>query len=157
MGIKNIPTLVGCLFFVLALNINMVFALPMDTETPTALKGGKVITADEAKSLVDGKETKFFDFRSAVNFGKGHIPGAVALPYKGKSPNTPDVEPALDEFDTSKLPADKNTKVAFYSDGPKGWKSYKGALIAIKMGYKNVFWFRGGFSEWQGKGYPEEQ
>ncbi|MBI5893402.1 MAG: rhodanese-like domain-containing protein [Deltaproteobacteria bacterium] len=157
MKIKNFIYLVCCLFFVLAVTGGISFAAETDPETPTVLKGGKIISADEAKSLVDKKEAVLFDFRSAINFGKGHIPKAVILPYKGKSPNTPDVTPAQDEFDAAKLPSDKNANIVFYSDGPKGWKSYKAALIAIKIGYKNVMWFRGGFNEWTEKGYPIEQ
>ena len=44
----------------------------------------------------------------------------------------------------------------FYSDGPTGWKSYKAAVLAVKGGYKNVMYMRGGWDEWSGKGLPVE-
>lgn len=122
--------------------------------TPTELKGGKVISTDEAKALLDKKEAKFFDFRSPVNYGKGHLTGAVSIPYKEKSEYKADFDASVDEFDMSALPKDKNTKMVFHSDGPTGWKSYKAAVLAIKAGYKNIMWFRNGTSEWEAKGYP---
>jgi rhodanese-related sulfurtransferase len=125
-------------------------------QTPTTLAGGKVIAASEAKSLLDGKQAKFFDMRSAVNFGKGHIPGAKALPYKENSEFVADFDTTVDQFALAQLPPDKNAAMVFYSDGPTGWKSYKAAVLAIKAGYQQVRWFREGFSSWQAAGYPVE-
>ena len=114
------------------------------TETPSLLQGGKVISAVEAKGLVDKKSALFVDTRSAVNFGKGHIPGAKAIPYKGGSENSADADLSKDQ------------SVVFYSDGPTGWKSYKAAVMAVKAGHKNVHYLRGGWSEWSSKGLPVE-
>lgn len=124
-------------------------------ETPTDLAGGKVISAEEAKALV-GK-ARFFDMRKAVNYGKGHLPGAVALPYEQKSDKTPAFDASVDQFDRSQLPADKAAAIVFYSDGPAGWKSYKAAVLALRDGYKNVMWFRGGTGEWEAKGFAYER
>ena len=125
-------------------------------QTPATLKGGKVIDAAAAKRLADGRSALFFDMRSAVNFGKGHIPGATPLPYKEGSEFSADFDASRDKFDLAKLPADKKKAVVFYSDGPTGWKSYKAAVLAIKAGYRNVNWFRDGFVSWQGAKYPVE-
>lgn len=126
-------------------------------QTPTALTGGKIVTADEIKKLSDAKGTFFVDTRSPVNFGKGHVPGAASIAYKEKSDKAPNFDAAVDQFDVSKLPADKNAKVVFYSDGPTGWKSYKAAVMTVNAGYKNVMYFRGGYGDWISKGYPEEK
>lgn len=126
-------------------------------DTPTTLPGGKVLTAPEAKALLDGKSAAFFDTRAALNFGKGHVPGAQLISYKEKSDFKADFDAAADQFEMAKLPPDKNAKVVIYSDGPAGWKSYKAAVLAIKGGYKNVMWMREGFSGWTGKGLPSEQ
>ena len=48
----------------------------------------------------------------------------------------------------------KTASIVIYSDGPTGWKSYKGAVLAIKGGYKNVMYLRGGWAEWTAKGFP---
>lgn len=122
--------------------------------TPTTAPGVEVITIDQAKGLV-GK-AQFFDMRSAVNFGKGHIKGAVALPYDNKSDNAPNFDATKDKFNVAKLPSDKSTTIVFYSDGPSGWKSYKAAIQAAKMGYKNVKWMREGTTGWMAKSLPLE-
>lgn len=121
--------------------------------TPTTLAGGKVVGADEGKKLMDGKAF-FVDTRSVVNFGKGHVPGAVAIPYKGSSDDVAGFDASKDQFDLSKLPQEKDKSIVFYSDGPTGWKSYKAAVTAVKAGYKNVHYMRSGWQEWQGKGLP---
>lgn len=122
--------------------------------TPTTAPGVEVITIDQAKALV-GK-AQFFDMRSAVNFGKGHIKGAIALPYDNKSENAPAFDAGKDKFDMAKLPGDKTASIVFYSDGPAGWKSYKAAIQAARIGYKNVKWMREGTAGWTAKALPLE-
>ncbi len=126
-------------------------------ETPTQLKGGKVVTVEEAKALLGTKSTAFIDTRSVLNFGKGHIPGAVTAAYKEESTKSADFDGSVDKFDFSKLPQDKTAKVVFYSDGPTGWKSYKAAVLAVKQGYTGVHYLRGGFADWVAKGQAVER
>lgn len=126
-------------------------------ETPRSVAGARVITAAEGKALVTAKGAAFIDTRSAVNFGKGRVPGATSASYKEKSEPVENFDPSKDELDFSKLPADKNAKLVFYSDGPTGWKSYKAAVLAVKNGYRNVMYMRGGISEWEAAGHPIER
>jgi len=125
-------------------------------ETPADLKGGAVITVRDAKALLDGGQARFFDMRSAVNYGKGHVPGAKALPYKEKSEYSAAFDASADAFDLGGLPTDKGVPVVFYSDGPTGWKSYKAAVLAVRGGYRNVKWMRAGFAGWTAAGLPVE-
>ena len=124
--------------------------------TPTTLAGGKVISAEDGKKLLDKKAAFFVDTRNVVNFGKGHVPGANAIPYKGESDDVADFDAAKDKFELGKLPPAKDQTLVFYSDGPTGWKSYKAAVWAVKAGYKNVNYMRAGWAEWQAKGFPSE-
>jgi len=48
----------------------------------------------------------------------------------------------------------KKTPAAFYCNSPKCNHSAKAVKVAIKCGYKNTFWLRGGFEEWKQKKYP---
>lgn len=140
----------------IAMLVSSFFCAAQDNkpQTPANLAGAKVVTADEAKQLVDGKKAAFFDTRSPVNYGKGHVPGAKAIPYGEKSEFVANFDASQDKFDLAQLPADKNAAIVFYSDGPTGWKSYKAAVLAVRGGYKSVHYFRGGWSEWEGKKYP---
>ncbi|OIP15288.1 MAG: hypothetical protein CO105_00400 [Comamonadaceae bacterium CG_4_9_14_3_um_filter_60_33] len=124
--------------------------------TPTKLDGGKIISVEEGKALVDKKSAFFIDTRNPVNFGKGHVPGANAIPYKGGSEDVEGFDASKDKFDLAKLPAAKDQALVFYSDGPTGWKSYKAAVWAVKAGYKNVNYMRNGWSEWVAKSFPAE-
>jgi rhodanese-related sulfurtransferase len=126
-----------------------------ESPTPSTLAGGKVISADDAHKLSQ-KKAFFVDTRSVVNFGKGHVPGATAIPYKGSSDDVEGFDTSKDQFDLAKLPPEKDRALVFYSDGPTGWKSYKASVWAIKAGYKNVNYMRSGWTEWQAKGLPAE-
>ncbi len=135
---------------------NVATAEEVKPDTPATLAGGKVCTVVECKALLDKKEAQFFDTRSAINFGKGHIKGAVMVSYKEKSDFKVDFDATQDKFETAALPADKKAKIVFYSDGPKGWKSYKAAIAAVKAGYANVYWMREGTAGWTEKKFPME-
>lgn len=126
-------------------------------ETPTGLAGGKVISVEEAKKLLDAKAALFIDTRSVVNFGKGHVPGAKTASYKEKSEPVADFNAADDSFELEKLSKDKSAAVVFYSDGPTGWKSYKAAVLSVKAGHKNVMYMRGGMADWTAKNLPVER
>lgn len=101
-------------------------------------------------------KAQFYDMRSAVNFGKGHLKGAVAFPYEGRSENSETFDASQDRFDAARLPPEKGAAIVFYSDGPRGWKSYKAAVQASRAGYTNVGWMREGTAGWTAKGYPLE-
>lgn len=122
--------------------------------TPATAPGVKVVSPEEARGLL--AKAHVFDMRAAVSFGKGHLKGAKAFPYNGKSQNHESFDASLDQFDTSKLPADKSAPLLFYSDGPRGWKSYKAAVQAARAGWKDVSWMREGTAGWAAKGFPLE-
>ena len=132
-------------------------AMADEPVTPTTLKGGKVITVDEAAALSKAKSAVFVDTRSPLNSGKGHIPAAVSAAYKEKSEKVENFKASDDSFDFAKIPADKAAAIVFYSDGPTGWKSYKAAVLAVKEGYKNVSYFRGGYTDWTAKNLPSDR
>ncbi len=125
-------------------------------DTPTTINNAKIIAVGEARSLLDTKAARFFDTRNALNFGKGHVPGASLLAYKEKSEFATDFDAAQDSFDLSKLPADKDATIIIYSHGPQGWKSYKAAVLSARAGYRNELWMREGFAGWTAKGLPVE-
>ncbi|HET9653398.1 MAG TPA: rhodanese-like domain-containing protein [Usitatibacter sp.] len=129
-------------------------AFAEDPPTPTSAKGFDVVSPEQARGLL-GKAA-FYDMRSAINYGKGHLQGAVALPYDQKSEKAEAFDASKDRFDMAKLPGDKAKTVVFYSDGPTGWKSYKAAVLAARAGYRDVKWMREGTAGWTAKGFPLE-
>ena len=123
--------------------------------TPRVLKGATIITAEEADALMKGG-VPIFDTRVKAEYDDRHIKGARSLPYGEKSHKEVDFDPSHDRFNLGGLSQDKNAPVIFACNGPECWKSYKASVTAIKAGYKKVYWFRGGFPEWKGKGFPTQ-
>lgn len=123
--------------------------------TPTSLPGAKIISAAEAKALI-AKGTPVYDVRGEEEYKTAHVPGAILVSYKEGSAKEVGFDPADDQFALNKLPKDKNAPFMMYCDGTICWKSYKSAVMAIQAGWKNVYWFRGGFPEWKEAGLPIE-
>ncbi|MBI5741077.1 MAG: rhodanese-like domain-containing protein [Nitrospirae bacterium] len=109
--------------------------------TPAKLEGVEIVIADEVEGLAGQKDVYVFDTRNESNYGKGHLRGAASLPGK---------------LDPAALPADRDAKIVFLSDGPDEWNSYHAAKKAREAGYKNVMWYRQGFADWSKKGYSLE-
>ena len=142
------PIVAVCLLFAFAAESESAKLKPTPVTGPVNVK---VVTPAEAKAL-HGKAV-FYDARKAMNFGKGHIPGAVSLSVTWQDKKVSLIE-RTPIFDKSKLPNDKNRLIIFCSHGTTGWKSYHAARVVAEIGYKNVHWMREGVAGWQKSGYP---
>jgi len=80
------------------------------------------------------------DCRSPESYAKGHIPGALSLPYR-----------TIDATTATRLPKDK-TLVTYCSNLTCN-ASTKGALRLSELGFR-VKEMVGGFESWSKKGYP---
>lgn len=140
----------------LALATSLCVGLPaVAAETPTTLAGVKVVSAEEAKKLQDSG-VPLIDTRVAAEYAEKTIKGAKSVPYKEKSEKAVGFDASKDDFDLSKLPADKAAPVVMFCNAGECWKSYKAAVVAQKAGYTKVYWLRGGFPEWSAKGLPTQ-
>jgi rhodanese-related sulfurtransferase len=124
-------------------------------DTPAKLAGVEIVDAAKVKSMM-ASGAVLIDTRVANEFADSHIKGAINVPYKEKSAKAADFDASQDSFDLSKLPSDKSTVIITQCNGPECWKSYKSAVMAVKAGYKKVFWFRNGIPEWKAKGFAVE-
>jgi rhodanese-related sulfurtransferase len=124
-------------------------------ETPLSAPGARTVTAEEVRALV-AQGAKVFDLRKKASYVEKHIPGAVYLKFDEHSVKAASYDPKTDSFDLGRLPADKTTRVVFHGHGTDGWKGYKASIAAAKAGYRNVYFFRGGFAEWTARGFPTE-
>lgn len=149
---KTVSLIVATLAFTLMFTSQATAAKKV---TPTELPGGKVVSAEDVKALLGMSGVYIYDMRKAINFGKGHVPGATTVPYQWIKK---DKDPAkrTGSFKTEKITTDKNATLVFYSDGPTGWKSYYAAKWAVDNGYKNVLYMREGSAGWFSKKYPFE-
>lgn len=119
--------------------------------TPRALPGADVVDAKMVSQLLQAGAV-YVDTRTEAEFKAGHVPGAKLVPYHEKSPKEADFDAALDKFDVAQLGSNRDAELIFACNGPECWKSFKASQAAIKAGYKNVNWFRGGFPEWRTSG-----
>jgi len=130
-------------------------SLALAAETPTSLAGVKNVTAEEVKKMLD-TGVPVIDTRVAAEYAEKTIKGAVSVPYKEKSAKAADFDASVDQFDLSKLPANKGAPLVFFCNSGECWKSYKASVVAHKAGYSKINWFRGGFPEWSSKGLPTQ-
>ncbi len=121
--------------------------------TPRQLPGATIVTAEQVADLMK-KGATLYDTRSAEEYGQRHIQGAKFLPYHEKSRKEVGFDEKADSFDLAKLGEDRNAPLIFACNGAECWKSYKACQLAAKAGYKQVYWFRGGFPEWNMAGMP---
>jgi len=143
--------------FVLPALVAMLFAAGPSyaVDTPDKVDGFKIATtADVQKVLASGGVV--VDARVASESADSKIKGAIAIPYREISPKSVDFDSKLDEFDMAKLPADKAKALVFYCNGIYCWKSYKAAVLAVRAGHKDVYWFRTGMDAWKAANLPVE-
>ncbi len=80
---------------------------------------------------------------SPIEFGESYIPGSICIP--------------MELMEVSQLmPADRKISMVYYCHGPDCMKSKLAAGIALKMGYKNVYWYREGIEGWKKAGYSTQ-
>lgn len=113
-------------------------------ESPAQIDGATTVDVTKAKSMFD-KGTLFVDVRKDKDFNAGRIPGAEHIELKK----------VLSEATLGKV-AKKGQAVVIYCNGPKCMRSSKASAKAVGWGFKNVYYFRGGFPAWKSAGYPVE-
>ena len=64
--------------------------------TPELLVGGTIVDTPAVQALLD-QGAVIFDTRSPLNYGKGHLPGALCLPYQENSRYAVDFDPRRDQ------------------------------------------------------------
>lgn len=147
-------TLLQILFFICLIFSSVARA----NETPPSLDGAIMVEAKEAKAALDADPNiQIIDVRSKLEYAEERLPKAICVTYKEKSKKEVGFDSNLDHWDISKLPADKNTPIMIHCNGSDCWKSYKASFLAVKAGYKKVYWFRTGMPDWQNHNFPVDQ
>ena len=112
--------------------------------TPNKIKGTVKIKAEDIFKLVEKYPNLIIvDARKTSDRMKGYIEGSIGLP-----------DTKTNKKSLSRAVPNKMTPVVFYCNGEKCGRSVKSAKLAVSMGYKKVYWFRGGWEEWENKGLP---
>lgn len=117
-------------------------------ETPAALEGAKTVSASEAKSLLD-KGAMPLDVRRRAAYVEGRLPKAKSISSLQDSSSK--------EFAPEAFGPKKDAPLLVYGHGSDGWSAVSAVNGAVKLGYTNVHWLRGGWTEWSKAGLPTEQ
>jgi len=123
-------------------------AAPVSSEpkavTRDNIKGAMTVTAEESiKLIISNPELVIIDARKQIEYIKGHIEGSINMLNTDMTLES--LAPFIAEMDTA---------ILFYCNGPRCQRSSDAVTKALSWGYKNVFWFRGGWEEWQEKRFP---
>ena len=129
--------LLGCAFSLQAQEEQKIVA-------PENIPGVTRVDADGLLQLAEKRSgLLLIDSRIAMDRRQGYIEDSISLP---------DVDtncPAL-----ARVASARETPLLFYCNGPKCGRSGNAAKIALKCGYRSIYWYRGGFEDWKHKGYP---
>ena len=131
-----------CIWFLLTTIIYTTTAAA--ESSPDRIEGSLLVDAEAFIQLV-GKipELLIVDSRIPGDRKQGYVEGSISLP---------DVDTNCESL--AKVIPNKESATLFYCNGVKCGRSATAVKIALSCGYKNLYWFRGGFEEWLAKGYP---
>ncbi len=125
------------------------------TNTPNAVPGGRVIgTAELERAMqrgqLNGSSFVLVDTWETNDY-KSYIPGSVHLDYAGQYGEghfndaiQAKLKVKLHELTGGNL----DMPLVVFCVGTRCWTSYNASLRAINLGYKQVYWYRGGISSW---------
>jgi rhodanese-related sulfurtransferase len=99
----------------------------------------------EADALYRKELAVFVDAREAVDYAKGHVPGAVNVTVDGFKSGK------------EKLAAPKGSLVVVYCSGGDCELSHDLSKLLAKAGFKKVRIYAGGWDEWEALGQPVEK
>ena len=128
-------------------NLSLMLALSAILLLPGAAPAGEQAADISAAELREqqgtGSSPVILDVRTSAEFERGHIPGAVHIPYD-------ELEGRLGEISAS--PSD--TIVVYCMTGPR---ARRGEQTLLQNGFGNVRHLDGGFLAWEDAGNPIER
>lgn len=113
--------------------------------TSEELSEGEV-TQDRLAGLLDAGRIVLIDARSPEEYERGHIAGAVNIPY----------DQLIGYYDTLRDRVPMDAYVVCYCESYTCDTSDNLATELRLMGYRNVVVYKGGWEEWEQSGHPVE-
>ena len=121
--------------------------------TPKSVPGARVIKTLELKELLSvEKNVVVVDVLNT----KKSIPGAFSMEGGGDG-QFYGAEKSRFAAALEKLTqGDKSRPIIFLCANSECWLSYNAALHALEAGYKDVIWYRGGMTDWNGASFESK-
>ncbi len=122
--------------------------------TPKEVLGGRVIATEALTKLLSSSNVVVLD----GEFGQLSIPGAVSLPWMSRGGAvTDDMQPEFAHLLAKLTGGDKTRPIVTLASNAYQWPGYNLARRAAALGYRNVFWYRGGRDAWAAAGLPMDE
>jgi len=119
-------------------------ALAAEIKSPDYIEGVTKVDAGGVIELTQRfQNLVIVDSRIPGDRRKGYIESSVSLP---------DTKTNCQSL--TKIIPDKMRPALFYCNGIKCGRSAIAIEIAKKCGYRELYWFRGGFEDWMKNGFP---
>lgn len=120
--------------------------------TPNQLPGGQVITTKGLLPLLkQGLPVQVFD----VLGGAESLPNAIPAAWAAQTGSFDDsTQQQLSQMLRQVTRGQADVPLVFYCQSPDCWMSYNAAVRAVRLGYRNVLWYRGGIEAWMRAGLP---
>lgn len=113
-------------------------------QAPPSIEGAVTVNAEEsAKLILSPSPPVVIDARRKDEYLKGHIEGAHHI-----------LDEELDAERLAAVAPDKSTALLFYCNGIYCMRSRNAVRKSLALGYRHIYWFRGGWLEWLEKGLP---
>lgn len=127
----------------------------LSSPTPLEIPGARLISTAELRRLVQApleERPLLFDVLGAEN-AHDSLPGAIWLPGAGRGASFDDeIQARLEKLLAFTLRGNPARPLVFFCSSPRCWLSYNAALRAVRLGYSNVRWYRGGIEAWGASG-----
>jgi rhodanese-related sulfurtransferase len=125
---------------------------PMHAPTPASIPGARVITtADLVQLAQSGQPFLVFDTLG----GDDTLPGAYNAVGAAQGGTFQDqTQQMFGQFLQQTTRGRQDVPMIFYCLSTQCWMSYNASLRAANLGYRNVFWYRGGIEAWSQAGLP---
>jgi len=137
-------TLKPLLFVMLCALLNVQSVYAAKKVSPETVTGATTIATEQAKQLFD-RGVIFLDVRSNRDWEAGRIPGSKHLELKK----------VFDKETLSRV-ASPEDQLVIYCNSTGCTRSSKACKKAVGWGYRNVYYYRLGFPDWQSQGYAVE-
>jgi lipoprotein NlpI/rhodanese-related sulfurtransferase len=126
------------------------------TETPLSVPGGsRILTPDLRALLAGNKPVVMVD--ALYDKHEATISGAVRISRAGNAGSFQD----YDQYQLARVLKvltgnNPDTPLVFFCVGMRCWESYNACLRALRLGYTQISWYRGGLNAWIKAKLPTE-
>ncbi|MBV8592345.1 MAG: hypothetical protein JO212_20190 [Acetobacteraceae bacterium] len=118
-----------------------------------SVPGAKTISTEEMQRLL--AESKPLILTTAQPRYNPTIPGAVQIDLPGGGTMDDEFQANLRRMMQALLGDDRERPIVVFSYSINHWYARNAALRLVALGYRNVYWYRGGWEAWDAHDLPK--